>query len=365
MDGANYGNRLQNYALQQFLIKQGYDVETIRRKTYRDKSPFKYLASVLKDVMKVIFGKNSTNFEYRKRKKKFEKFNRKYIKLSKYCTCNNRSSKTMADEYDYFVCGSDQIWNTRFPTVECDIESHLAMFSRPNQRVSFAASIGTDDVEPKYKELFSEELRKFKAISVREYEGKKIAECLTGRTDIQVLLDPTLLLNQSEWEKIEKKPAYLENEKFLITYFLGNVSSKLSTRIKQFADSNKLKMVDLSSEFMLDNMICDKAIYQTTPNEFVWLLHHAEYIMTDSFHAVAFSIIFEKQFYVYEREDRNNNMGSRIKTLLSKFDLINCKDDSKNSPMNSMKIDYSNKNLVLKKEQNNAISFLNKALSAE
>lgn len=363
-EGANYGNRLQNFAMQELLLTLGYEVETIQRHTQRDLKGFRRFKVVIKDIVKACIGKKNTTFNYRNRKEKFDAFNSKYIRFSKYSTENNIAPDSLKHSYDYFICGSDQIWNARFEVVKCDIKNHLAAFADPKQRVAFAASFGTNDIAPGYENLFEKELNKFKSIAVREKAGADIINKLIGKKDVEVVSDPTLLIDKEQWVRIEKKPEYINEDKLLITFFLGGRNQKIQNYINDLASQKNLRVINLENEALNDGDIIDKNVYNTAPDEFIWLIHHADCVLTDSFHASAFSIIFEKPFLVYERiaVEKDNDMSSRIDTLLSKFDLLECRDNIDNPTKIPVKLDYSAVNRQLEIERKKAIDFLKKAL---
>ncbi len=153
----------------------------------------------------------------------------------------------------------------------------------------------------------------FKEISVREEAGKKIVEDLTGRKDVEVLVDPTMLLTAEEWDNVSNKPEQLKTDKYILNYFLGELSEKRKNEIDRIAKENGCKIIN-----MLDS---NSPFYKTGPAEFLYLEKNAFLICTDSFHACVFSILYNRPFIVFEREDNNVSMNSRIDTLLNKFHL--------------------------------------------
>lgn len=362
-DGANYGNRLQNYAMQAFLTSLDLDVETIQRETPRDKHGIVLLKYLVKENIKRLIGRKNTDFALCERKSKFLEFNRKYIKFSNVCLSKNQAPEGLKNQYDYFICGSDQIWNANFDVVKCDIKNHLAAFAYPHQRIAFATSFGTNSIASGFEEVFQNELSKFKAIAVREDAGKKIVDSVTGK-NATVVLDPTLLLNKKEWIAIEKKPEFIHGEKYIVTYFLGGRNQKIQSFLQDIAEKKSFRIINLELEFIRDDMIEDRDIFLTAPDEFIWLIHHAECVLTDSFHASAFSVIFKKSFLVYQRiaTEKGNDMSSRIDTLLSRFNLLDCRDNIDNPTKLPFKPDYSNVDSQLEIERKKAIDFLKKAL---
>lgn len=364
-DGANYGNRLQNYAMQQLLSTFGHDVETLKRKTYRDKSFLERIEWYIKDNIKFIIGRSGTKCLSQKRLFRFRRFNKKYIRFANIILSNNIAPEGIGDKYDYFVCGSDQIWNTYFSEAGDDIMNQLAYFARPSQRIAYAASFGANTIESEYSDMFSIELSKFKAIGMREEDGVRIVEELTGRTDIHVVCDPTMMLSNDEWIEIEKKPKYVnQNEKFIVTYFIGSRTKEIAQHINNLSRQYGLRTINLDMEYVTDKKIDKPVEFLTTPDEFVWLIHNAEFVITDSFHASVFSILFQKRFLVYSRiPSGENNMNGRIETLLSMFSIEECWDDIENPTKTPPNIDYQKISNMIEDYKNKSRVFLEKAFS--
>ena len=274
--------------------------------------------------------------------KKFKEFN-KLIKFSRRkITCY---SKAINKKYDYFIAGSDQIWK---PTRKRLSKIDLLSFAEPQKRISYAASFGLETIDEKYYKTLQEELPKFKAISVREDAGAKIIKDATGIENVSVVLDPTLLVDKNTWNAIEKRPDNYTDKKYVFSYFLG--------------DENIEELV--KNIFGEEYSIID--FYKGTygPAEFLYLINHAEYVLTDSFHGTVFSILFEKDFFVFNRKqsDANNNMNSRLDTLLGKLSIENRKIDNLNQININNKIDYEKVEKKLEAERKMSFDFLENAL---
>lgn len=363
-DGANYGNRLQNYALQSVLEDIGFEVETLRRRTSRDLSAFGIIKDYIKEYIKILIGNKNTHFNRRARYNIFKDFNKEYIRFSDYCLHDNKSPKNISQKYDYFICGSDQLWNVRFSIIQEDIKNYLACFAESSQRISYAASFGTDSISYEYEKLFSKELKKFKALGVREDAGANIIRRLCDRQDVAVVLDPTLLIKKEKWNNFSKKPRYDTNGKYIVTYFLSRKDNIISEYIRSVADELNCRVINLEIEFLNDSEIKDKNVFCTRPDEFVWLISNAECVLTDSFHATVFSILYNKPFVVFQRkaQEKNNDMGSRIYTLLEKFELLTCIDDFDNPTKRPCKFDEDRINEILNLEREKSLKFLESAL---
>ena len=348
IDNNNYGNRLQCYAVQKILRDLNIEPETIYYGINLNMKPKNKL-----DAMKKIIKSYYIEFrryikkllKNRKRRKNFKEFNRN-IK-----TVNNRSlviNKNSHKKYDYFFVGSDQIWNPNFGRFG-DVE--FLTFVPEEKRIAFVPSFGVTAIKKEYEDFCKEPLKNFKAISAREDSGKEIIEKLTQRKDVEVLVDPTMMLTEEDWQKVEKKPKCLKSNKFIICYFLGAVLESNMTYIKKQAQKNNLNIIELNNK--------DNDFYNIGPSEFIYLLRNAKYIYTDSFHACVFSIIFKKEFIVFDRESKGESMQSRIETLLEKFHLT----DRKYNEKEIKPVDYSISDSILNNEREKTIKFLKNALN--
>ena len=240
----------------------------------------------------------------------------------------------------------------------------LNFVSNNNKKISFSASFGVNKLEGKPCQQVADELSKFKSLSVREKSGKKIIREFTNRKDVDVLVDPTMLLTQKEWDKVSFKPSQINelcpnNDKYILNYFLGNLSLEKKHEIERIAKENKCKIIN-----MLDK---NDPYYACGPSEFLWLEKNSFLICTDSFHSAVFAIIYKKPFIVFNRDDGQdglNSMNSRLETLLSKFHLedryfVNKIDNE------LLKCDYLNIDRNLKQEKEKATAFLVNALNTK
>ena len=343
-DENNYGNRLQNYAVQE-ILKQNNNVVTIKNKAILNnkKHIMEYLLRTLKNMILHIKGvlKKDT------RKELFKEFDRN-INFSK-GTFNYLFNNNVKNS-DYIIVGSDQVWNPNFGRLR-DLD--LVNFKTNAKKISFSASFGVAKLPDECKGKVQNALNNFKMISVREDTGKEIVEELTGRKDVEVLVDPTMLLTSEEWDKVAKKPEQLKSEKYILNYFLGELSEKRKNEINRIAKENGCEVINI-----LDKK---SPFYQTGPSEFLYLEKHAFLICTDSFHSSVFAILYNRPFIVFEREDKTASMNSRIETLINKFNLKNRNFEGKITEEN-LKHDYTEAYNILEKEKEKSIVFLKKAL---
>ncbi len=339
----NFGNKLQNYALQEKIKSLGFDVSTLIVK-YNS-------SSILRNIKRII-GMNIYKFKLSKldkeKEKKFLKFNKDYLRYKNDLSITNK----IKSNYDYYVYGSDQIWN---PYYLDNSELFLGYLSSKEKNVCYAASIGLSNFPLGFKEQYKKGLNNFKDISIREEVGKKIVDDLIGNNKSKVVIDPTMLLTKEDWEKIIKKPNNLKSEKYILNCFLGELSLERKKIIEDFALKNKCDVIDI---FDKNNLL-----YDIGPSEFLYLEKNAYLICTDSFHSCVFSILFDKPFVVFERESNTlKNMYSRIDNLLDKFELKNRKCNGKEITNDNLNHDYNKAYMILEEERKKSDVFLKKAL---
>lgn len=337
----NYGNRLQNYALQETIKNMGFSVETIWVDNYPKK---KTIIQNLKFIYKRIFSKGK-----RVLIKNISPFTQKYINMSEHIIYSDSNLKYLNNEYDYFVVGSDQVWNYSSGIMG---DHFFLTFSEFNKNIAYAPSFSVNTIPKNYKEKYSKLLNNIKYVSVRENNGKELVKELISK-DVPVVLDPTLLLDKENWLNLEKKPNFIKDKKYIITYFLGGISESISSEILKMSNKEDLIIIDL--------MNLKKKQYLVSVNEFLYLINHANLVLTDSFHASVFSIIFETPFLVYERNN-GYEMGSRINTLLSITHLKERKIKSFNDIDNIFRCDFTDAKKTLKKEKKKSLNFLKEAL---
>ena len=343
VDKDNYGNRLQNYALSTYCSTMyNCDVETLKNEAYsNDKKLF--MIRVLKNF---LFKKKYNKINNLNRLNCFEEFDLN-IKFSK----NKVNCFSKLDKYDYLIVGSDQVWNPNFRRLR-DLD--LLVNVQSDKRISYAASFGVTNIPDSIKKKAGNEFKKFKSISVREERGKEILNELTERNDIEVLIDPTMLLTSEEWDKVVKKPKQLKSNKYILNYFLGDLSEHRKKEIERIAKENDCEIINILDE--------KSPFYQTGPSEFLYLEKNAFLICTDSFHSSVFAILYNKPFIVFDREDNVVKMNSRIETLLSKFNLKNRRYNEKITSEN-LNHDYKYAYKILEIERAKSKEFMDRALS--
>lgn len=335
IDSMNFGNKLQNYALQEVVKSFGYLVETIQRAL-----PAQGKQRIINDSKKI------GQFFWGTKGAKFNLFNRR-IKRSNCYALANEAQVELANEYDYFIAGSDQVWNPHYTFVG---KSDLLVFAKPEQRISYAASFGVDEIPEEKKDIYTENLRQFKTLSVREKKGAEMIKELTGK-EAQVVLDPTMLLTSEQWMKVEKKCRFTPKRKYALIYSLGEKSTEFEYAINYYR--KRFDVFDIRAIQKNGREI------PVGPAEFLYLIHHAEIILTDSFHASVFSILYHKKFKSFKRP--GNDMSSRIVSLANAIGAVEHLDSDNNLDC-SRSLDYIVVDQLIDNERKKSIDYLKKAL---
>jgi len=309
----NYGGILQAYALQTVLERMGHEVKIINKVSYKEipwyKLIFLYISRAFQK--KILRRKDIHIFKERDyfrsispKRKHVNKFIKKYMNIRNVCDM----TEVREHDYDTIVVGSDQIW--RFRYIMSMLEDAFLSFARHwnINRVAYAASFGVDTWE------FSEDdtqwirplVKLFKAISVREQSGVQLCNDFLQEEAVQVL-DPTLLLTADDYNNLARNSeSYVGN---LMCYILDKCSYKDSV-VKEIAEVTKLIPFDTTPN--------DEKEAQPPVEKWLHAFSQSEMVITDSFHACVFSIIFHKPFIAIANETRGK---ARFTSLLSMFDL--------------------------------------------
>ena len=338
---SNYGNMLQKYAL------------------YRALNNFADFAEVLWNHTTIPF------LPYKLEIDRWEEGNRKdtafvsvrQYKIKEFHDANIRTRfdipylEDLADEYDFFVIGSDQVWNPEF-----NVPDKFLDFAPPEKRIAYAASITVPELPEEVQETYRQKISEMAYVSIREKEGCDLVEKLTGKRPLQVL-DPVFLLTADEWRKLEKRPLWLDSKiydnGYLLTYFFNGKPPK---DVYSLAKKLGLPMVNLLDFNNFNH-------YANGIEEFLYLIDNATLICTQSFHGMSFASMFHKPFVIY-KVGKLRTRFSRIGSLLELFDLSEHVADKtlRFTAEDPLKIDFTRFDEVLPLERKKAFKFLSKAL---
>lgn len=322
----NYGGLLQEYALQQAIIALGYECEVLDYDHNSEYGMFSYKRSLryltpVKIINRLSKKKKQDKTKTKEvaeiinlRHKRFDDFRKEYMSFSV------RLKDLSSLNYDGYVCGSDQIWNPgqSRPSFFLDFVDDM------DRKTIYAASISRNKLKKEEKRVYKKYLTKLRNVSVREERAKELVEEIVGGSslngkEVKVVLDPTLLIDRTNWIEIAGREPRIKG-KYIFCYFLGIDGAKRRAA-KEFAED--MKIISLPYLLGIYNPLDDgfsNDPFPVGPSEFLNLILHAEYVLTDSFHASVFSILFNKRFRVFGRNSAGGNMNSRLETLLGYID---------------------------------------------
>ena len=328
----NYGNRLQNYALQETLKKLGLKVCT-NRNTGNIK------LKRIKELIKSLRHKHVADY--------FSYFDTNNITF-KYSQKECKDAKSV----DFYIAGSDQIWN---PLFQFNSDREFLTFTSADKKIAYAASIGITELSDVQKKRFINNLSDFHAISVRESSAADMICDLVGKRP-SVVLDPTMLLTEEEWEKIGEQSRIKIDEPFIVKYFLGIRNSNIEQKIELFAQQSGYKIIDITDE-KISSII--------GPAEYVHLFQKSKMNFVDSFHGTVFSIIFNKPFYTFSRPNENGygDMNSRFESIFSLFQINDRYIDDLADIKFLEQMNYEKVNKILENERLKSINFLKNAMN--
>jgi hypothetical protein len=272
--------------------------------------------------------------------------------------------------YDGFVCGSDQIWNRWGIANEARCFS-LGFVPDDKVKISYAASTGGQKLPQEHIDKLRPGIQKLNYISVREKSAVQLIEDISGK-NVKNVLDPALMLDAEDWDKLESDYT-IPSKSYAVCYMLGNDKRQRKSAIK-FAHLNNCKA--LTFPYICENSFCGEDLYfgdirdfTSGPVEFVKLIKNAQFVITDSFHAIVFSLIYHKPFYVFERETivGSGTMNTRIYDFCEEFGLQSrlVTPESLLNKKEIEPIDYAYADLVLKRRKRESLEFLKNALELD
>lgn len=362
----NYGGILQAYALQTALEDMGHTVKVLDWPTYANTPSHKWMTYTRRFIGNIMHNsKSEIKWEENQNKRIAieRKFTQPFINyhINRYIV--STPSEIDCTQFDAIIVGSDQVWR---PKYFCTLwnskirEAFLKFTDNFNlKRIAYAASFGTDkwEIESKDTIICKQLLAKFDTVSVREVSGVHLCRKFLSRPDVERMPDPTILIEKNRYiSSFNINNIAPSNGKFM-SYILDE--NEYSNKIISSLNKNSgLKHFKANSE--VENESADLSNRIQPPVE-RWLrgFLDADLIVTDSFHAAVFSILFNKAFYVITNNERGN---SRIDSLLSIFNLSNCSISDGRIPSFIPDIDWSNVNNIIERERKSGLNFLSKSL---
>lgn len=360
----NYGATLQAYALQTYIYSLGHDVEIIkfvpyyhhRYEVWNVNKQSHYYDKIKHNIFLHLLYAIKSNIRIYKwigRKWAFDKFDKKYLYLTSKTYSTSMDLKKNPPVADVYIAGSDQLWNTDMPNGS-EAAYYLDFGNKEVYRCSYAVSFGIESVASYMIDYVKKQLQRFDAISVREKTGLLVLKSLDINNAVQVV-DPVFLLNKEDWLKVASKakkynlpPKYIMLYDFLgdfkITTFAKKCRKKLGLPIVSVNDHKKFSYADIN-------------INDAGPAEFVSIIANAELVIANSFHAASFSIILNKELYIFPLSTQRNS--SRMIDMMSDMGVV---DRFNPSELSKQSINYQVVNINKEENQKKGINYLKSVL---
>ena len=366
----NYGACLQAFSLQSQINKFGYETEILQ---YVEPEGYDNDKSIIHRFKVNCFTRWVRSIVSKNYRKKYlfqnacKDFRKHYIKLTSRKLYNYKEVEEEATKYDALVCGSDQIWNPTFYGKPNKV--YYLGFCKGKKRIAYAPSIGVSEINVEYREEFKRLVCDIDSISVREKTGSELIMKYTNR-EAAVVLDPTLLINGYEWRNIVSQKKTTSNktlpqdtDKYIFCYlfgdrpfyyqFINNVSRVLGLEVYIIPFSNNQENYDYHK------------IFGASPLDFVKLIANASLVITDSFHATAFSINMNTPFYTLLRNADTdiNSMNSRVTDILKMVKLEDrLWNESSKMDVFTTKIEWNEPNSIIQEKRSVDSKYLEDAL---
>lgn len=354
-NSVSYGACLQMIALQNTVRRMGHEVEILNyynpymkaeKHTDKGRNPFK--RAVQRRVRLLLHRRLYRNFH------RFEQQHVTYYPIR--ALTDKMRLPEIAQRYDAVICGSDQVWSPYI--TDTDISYFLDFCGDTTKRVAYAPSFGVVKFPDGFEEQIAPELQKFHALSAREWPGKELVERLTGR-DTALVVDPTWLVDAADWAVMEQPHPAATGD--YVLYFVVNQSKELLQQCKAFAKQHGLKVVMVGGNPFAAAKNKDPNLayaLDVGPEQWLYLVHHAQYVFTNSFHGTAFSVLFERNLYVQVP----SHNGSRLRQVLENFGMED-REVHEGEAVTESVVDYEQARRVMAQLKEQSLTYLNNALA--
>ena len=345
----NYGSCLQAYALQSAIEEANQDKDVsyqlvpMGKLLWRRKVKMSILQHIRRECVMLI------RFHYRK---SYVGFERQYMR---FVNCSSLEAlPSLNNEMDAFVCGSDVIWN---PIYNKGVNAFYLDFCN-KYKFSYAASFGGAQFDIAESAKIREYLSQFDSISVREEQSLKTAQALTGK-QISVMVDPVLLLRKEKWNALAE--TVNTDGKYILLYSIKKQPT-IEAFVEKLKEDTGLKVIVSAGN--VKTALQYRMLRVHSPQKWLQLIRDAEYVVTNSFHGMVFSIIFHKRFFVPVMGDLEKGFNVRMYNLLSKVGLINRMFNNLPFEIDLSEINYIEVDRVVEELRTEAFKYLKTNIEA-
>lgn len=355
-NSTSYGASLQMYALYHTVEEMGYEAEAINYFNAHMKGNLHLEKMQKLSPWKRMIRVRLTQLLHCRQHLGFWMFEKSMTKYPSRSFSAREQLPEIGERYGAVICGSDQVWNPDI--TNADLSYFLDFCGQKTARISYAPSFGVESLSESLSYAVTKELNRFSWLSVREESGRKLIRQIANR-DAQLVVDPTLLMNAQQWTQYEISHPAVKGD--YILYYTVRSSASLWQYCTNLAQRHNLKILRIGSNVISRNKkrndmveyVCD-----VSPGEWLYLVHHARCVVTNSFHGTAFSINYRKDFYVEFSSLTNSRLTHIINTLGLENQVV-----SSVEPSLSIKTDYTKTAQVLPLIREESRNYLEQALA--
>lgn len=347
----NYGAVLQTYGLNMTLTKLGIDAKVI------DYDPDYYYKSSQPFPKRLI--RNIVRYpDWRKGKKVFGKFLEDFVPMSDKTYHSLTEIEDDVPLADVYIAGSDQIWNCKNKVNGKDDTFFLTFAPESSRKISYAASISMPEIPTEQRSRYHNLISAFDAVSIREPSSIQLLNDI-GIQNVVDVIDPALLLQQKDWDEIASKSSFVPKEDYVLIYGY-NRQKDVYSYARKLAERLNVSIYTIGTAIEDYTLHQDRYFWNASPNTFVNLIKNAKAVVTNSFHGVVFSILYNKPFHFFTVKQTTN---ARMLDLLNSLNLSNRLVNESKILSNS--IEYSVPNEILNVQREKSLRFLRTSLEIE
>ena len=354
-NSTSYGATLQMYALYHTVKKLGHDVEVINYFNTYMKAEKHYGNKSGKLDLRRRLRRFAGKLLHRRLEKGFRHFEKKNMALYPHKPVLDKSLlPETGKRYGAVICGSDQVWNPNI--TDSDLSYFLDFCTNSTRRIAYAPSFGIDTFSKEFSDLIRKDMEKFDSLSVREKVGCDYVASEFDR-EAELVCDPTLLLTAEEWARLEEP--YPAEKNGYILYYTVLSSKTLFDFARKLSKKTGLKLIFVGGNFLRAMKNKDgnfEYAVDISPSEWLWLVHNARYVVTNSFHGAAFSAIFRKSFYLECPLHARSRIDQMIDMLVGADPVI------KKGECEPRDLNYSGAEEGLRTLREQSVDYLKKAL---
>lgn len=364
----NYGSVLQCYATQKYLKKYGCDCVLVEKESGKNRwlAQLKTLSSMMLALFQHPKETKAIAEQFLSQRAKslnltaesigqIQQFRQKHIKKEAYSY--RELKKTAAtEEYDYFFSGSDQVWNGARVS---GYDMFFLRFAPKEKRVAWAPSFGGDRIAKYNQKRFANFISQYHMLSAREESGGELIQALTGKK-VPILCDPVMLLSADAWrENYRENTSMPSEEPCIVLFFIDEISEAALMFADTMSQEKKMKCISFGYDYPQYARLSAYRHCDGSPYDFLYSLDHASVVITDSFHATAFSAIFHTDFYVFSRSyTHGQNQSARLTHFLGEIGAKDRFDSDRMLP----ELNFSMVDAFIAKKRNEADDYLKQCL---